>query len=80
MLRKLRVGDCCLDKLQESHWVRLDRFEDGRVVILESAHHTLIGVVVLAHLQEESLVVRVDDHGHDLAMDARRESKLGSAI
>ena len=79
-MRKLRVGDCCLDKLQESHWVRLDRLKDGRVVVLESAHHTLIGVVVLAHLQEESLVVRVDDHRHDLAMHARRESKQVRAI
>lgn len=43
---------------------------------MEPAHHTLIGRVVLAHLNEKFLVERVRNHSHQLTINARRESKL----
>ena len=65
-----------LHQLEEGHRVTLNCLINRPVVLVETAHHTLIGCIILRHLQEESLVVRVRDHGCKLTIDARGEAEL----
>ena len=76
LLKRARIRNSGLYQLEEGHRVALNRLKYRPVVLLETAHDTLIGCVVLRHLQEKLLVVRVRDQSYELPIDARGESEL----